>query len=127
MTGPGRAKDHPNPSGHLARVKDCPTVKCPAHIEALMEEIAEHLPGLTALSGLTFGTGLEPSYEHLERAERLLDRAREEKRATCVHLLKRDVARITAETDIHKLREELIQLSAFLVQWTECIDRRNET
>jgi malonyl CoA-acyl carrier protein transacylase len=45
---------------------------------------------------------------------------------TWSHILGEEVAEAVAESDVVKLREELVQVAAVAVAWIECIDRRTE-
>jgi len=63
--------------------------------------------------------------EHTAMLAKLLtNRAASRNQETWLNILLEEVAEAFAETDLDKLRTELIQVAAVAAQWVEAIDRR---
>jgi len=58
-----------------------------------------------------------------ERAKQLCDRNFNTKSGTFAHIAIEEMSEVVSAFDIHKRREELIQLGAVCVAWVEKIDR----
>jgi len=64
------------------------------------------------------------AFEKLEkRAKDMCDIAFEKKEGTYAHIAIEEMSEVISAFDIHKRREELIQLTAVCVAWIEKIDR----
>lgn len=71
------------------------------------------------------GTGQPHAAHKPYRARKDCESAFEEGRGTWRHILIEEVAEAEAESDVWRLREELIQVAAVAVAWIEAIDRRH--
>lgn len=58
-----------------------------------------------------------------ERAKQMCDNAFSQGRGTYAHIAVEEMSEVISAFDIHKRREELIQLTAVCVAWIEKIDR----
>lgn len=70
------------------------------------------------------GTGSEEAQRQAELGKRATDAAAERGDVTWLLILREEVLEAFAETDLVKLRTELIQVAAVAQQWVEAIDRR---
>lgn len=71
------------------------------------------------------GTGRPHSTHKPVRARRDCEMAFAAGRGTWRHIFIEEVAEAEAESDVARLREELIQVAAVAVAWVEAIDRRS--
>lgn len=71
------------------------------------------------------GTGQPHAAHKPYRARRDCENAFAAGRGTWRHILVEEVAEAEAESDVFRLREELIQVAAVAVAWVEAIDRRH--
>ncbi len=77
-------------------------------------------------SDLPDGTGTEHSKTVADLARSACDDAARCKTLTWKHILREEYAEAMAETELPKLRKELIQVAAVAVKWVEWLDRRTE-
>lgn len=90
--------------------------------EVISERLSQHaIHGQQTLPDGTGGTWREVDRKH---AQELADFRASEGTLTWLHVLEEEVAEALAETDVGKLRAELIQVAAVAVQWIEALDRR---
>lgn len=70
------------------------------------------------------GTGAGGYIFHRDMAQRSCDRAEKEERLTHACVLEEEAFEALAETDLAKLRKELVETAAVCVKWIEDLDRR---
>ena len=70
------------------------------------------------------GTGLYQQQAAAENARRVCDNNFRRGKGSWADILREEFAEVLAESDPARLREELIQVAAVAIAWTEAIDRR---
>jgi hypothetical protein len=72
------------------------------------------------------GTGAAFRVRASEAQRRITEAAFEQGAGTWALIFLEEVAEVLAESDLERLREELVQAAAVAVAWVEAIDRRLE-
>ena len=96
-------------------------------MKSIFDEIVAERARQTARFGdpaLPDGTGGFGTHTIMRLAKKRYEHADARGRLTFAHILDEEAAEVLAETDVAKLRVELVQLASVAIQWVQDIDRR---